>query len=207
MVDIEFLARKSSSIKVGEEKVANGYVCILATFNFRTRAELKVHQEGYQRGPVHIGRFKMNLRVYNWTDDEVKRYKNLKEEESKILIGDVVGSVVSSMEALGDDLLKYVNEAKGIKEEKDKKEDDGPEKPDSIKKLLFGGLYNPNKKKTSIKQTLFGDFYNFKEKGKVSEKEKSQALKKFYGNKKGLHFVFAYVTYMVFKKSHRMLAK
>src|SRR3989338_6186768 len=47
MLDIEILARDS---KDG----ANG--CILATFNFRTRPELKVVQEGYQRGPVHIGK-------------------------------------------------------------------------------------------------------------------------------------------------------
>ena len=208
MVDIEFLARKKAgAIKVKGKKVANKNICILATFNFRTRAELKVQQEGYQRGPVHIGKFKMNLRVYNWTDEDVKRYKRLKDEESTILIGDVVGSVVKSMEALGDDLQKYVNEAKGIKEEEEK-EDEEPQRPDSVTKLLFGGLYNPDKKKTSLKKALFGDFYDFKDTKKVSDVEKEKAIDKFrYEDNLKLNFIFAYVTYMVFKKSHRMLAK
>src|SRR3989339_65814 len=46
MIDIELLASKP----FGD---FNG--CILATFNYRTRPSMKFVQEGYQRGPVHVG--------------------------------------------------------------------------------------------------------------------------------------------------------
>src|SRR3989344_4174241 len=52
MLDIEVLARKRDD-KTG----MNG--CVLASFFYRTRPELKVVQEGYQRGPVHIGKMEV----------------------------------------------------------------------------------------------------------------------------------------------------
>ena len=40
MLDVEILARKP---------LGKANSCVLATFNYRTRAEMKVQQEGYQR--------------------------------------------------------------------------------------------------------------------------------------------------------------
>ncbi|MDP3733677.1 MAG: hypothetical protein Q8R37_00440, partial [Nanoarchaeota archaeon] len=88
MLDVELLARKQ--VMVGDKGV-NG--CVLATFTYRTRAELKVQQEGYQRGPVHIGKFELNLRVYGWTEQEVENYKKMKEKEILLFMGDISSTV------------------------------------------------------------------------------------------------------------------
>src|SRR3989338_118311 len=71
LLDIEILARKP----MGEV-----HSCVLVTFNYRTRAELKVQQD-YQRGPVHIGRMVVTFRAYAWSDKELKQYKALKQKE------------------------------------------------------------------------------------------------------------------------------
>ena len=78
IIDIEFLARKPNGRWNG---------CILASFRYRTRAEMKVVQEGYQRGPVHVGKFEMQLRTYAWTDKQVENYKKLKEIRRRSLRG------------------------------------------------------------------------------------------------------------------------
>ncbi|MBI2665842.1 hypothetical protein HYX12_04435, partial [Candidatus Woesearchaeota archaeon] len=114
MLDIELLA----SIKKKITDKIEGYECLLVTFHYRTRPELKVVQEGYQRGPVHVGKFEMNFRVYHWLKDEVEAYKKLKEKEALLLVGDVSASVQEAMNSLGNDLTKYLDEARSDMEKK-----------------------------------------------------------------------------------------
>ncbi|MBI2666310.1 hypothetical protein HYX13_01730 [Candidatus Woesearchaeota archaeon] len=119
LLDIEIIAKK-------HKDGANG--CVLLTFNYRTRPELKVVQEGYQRGPVHIGRLEVNSRVYAWTDEQVELYKKMKVEETFWLLGDVSKSIQTAMESLGSELFRYHREATGegeAAEEKKEEEGDG----------------------------------------------------------------------------------
>jgi hypothetical protein len=139
MLDIEILARKN-------EKKMNG--CILITFNYRTRPEMKVVQEGYQRGPVHIGRMEINLRVYCWSDQEVENYKKLKEKETIILMGEISSSVQEAMNSLGEELDHYLAEAKGEAKEAVEEKQIEPEKKEMMQKL-FGDFYNPKKKEVN----------------------------------------------------------
>src|SRR3989338_4932766 len=137
MLDVEVLARKSlGPIKVGNEEVGEGFSCLLATFKFRTRAELKVQQEGYQRGPVHIGRMELELRSYKWTGEDVSNYKKLKEKEAMLLLGDVSTSV---QEATGETEKE---------KEAENKEVARPQK--KLMEVLFGDFYTPQHRK--IKQ-------------------------------------------------------
>jgi len=194
MLDVEILARKSlGPIKAKGETVGEGFDCLLATFKFRTRAELKVQQEGYQRGPVHIGRIEFELRSYLWTEEEIKNYRELKEKETLMLIGDVSESVQQAMEALGDELQRYLKEAKGEKEEEKKEE----------KKAL---------PKKSLMESLFGDFYTPRGKGSkdkkvsVEAKARAEAIAEF---KKGAPRGAAKISnaiFINFKKAHRMVA-
>jgi hypothetical protein len=158
--------------------------CLMVTFNYRTRPHMKFTQEGYNRGPVHVGQMQMTVRVFDWKKSQIKFYQRMKEEENFELLGDVSSSVLTSMQGLGDELERYLNEARGIKEDKEKK---------VIKK--------------SILEKIFGDFINFKKK-KVEKASKDDDI---FADDKGLSsnqmafLVPAWGIYKNFKKSHRLI--
>lgn len=139
MLDIELLAMRRKKLT----KTIDGFECLLCTFNYRTRPEMKVVQEGYQRGPVHIGRFELNMRVYPWLKEDIDRYKKMKEQEAFHLVGGVSKSVKDAMEALGDDLRKYIQEAKGEAEKKEEHH----EQPSGFMEKMFGDFYHAKKPK------------------------------------------------------------
>lgn len=181
MLDIEVLARNNKD-------KANG--CILATFNYRTRPEMKVVQEGYQRGPVHMGKMLMTLRAYNWTDEQVEGYKRLKEEEAFLLMGEVSSSVKSAMESLGEELRKYLDEAKDDLSKKEPVAEELPGK--TFMEKFFGDFYTPKKKKLAAKSA----------KASSSEKAKQiEALNNFKKEALGK----CWVVYRTFKKGHQMV--
>lgn len=194
MLDVEFLARKRTAVDPKKKYGGNG--CILATFKYRTRPELKVVQEGYQRGPVHIGRVEFSLRVYAWTDEQVAQYKKMKEEELLQLLGDVSETVRNAMESLGDALKKYIDEARGSagKKEagKETEKEEAPKK--SFMERFLGDFYTPKQKKTTGKSE-----YSSKE-IKMFNEMVSKAAK----DNASFARVIAWNTYKNFKKAHRM---
>jgi hypothetical protein len=121
MVEIEFLAKKFTidSTKPNEQN-KKWYAIVIAHFLFRTRPQLSFQQEGYQRGPIHMGKMEMNLRAYAWTQKEVDQYKKLKMKEDHDLIATLSNSLKDAMDALGGDLEKYLEEAgEAVKKEKE----------------------------------------------------------------------------------------
>ncbi len=183
LLDVEILARKP---------IGKAQACVLATFNYRTRAELKVQQEGYQRGPVHIGKMVVTFRAYAWSDEQLQNYKKLKEKELFDLLGDVSSSVQASMEALGQELYQYLEEAEGkVKEEKE------TSKKEEHKKTFM--------------EMFFGDFYTskkLKEKTKSSRelKKEKAAMGEALGKAEGPAKFHAFNAYHLFKKAHKMVA-
>jgi hypothetical protein len=177
LIDIELMA-----IKKGKN---GAHGCVISTFNYRTRADMEYAPGGYRK-PMHTGKMFWTLRVYGWTKEQIENYKKMKKQEGLDLIGGISESVRESMKGLGDELEKYVREAKGEKEQE--------------KKVTA-------KKKPSVMQSLFGDFYNFDQKKpeekksvKVSttDKDLDDAAEKARGA--------LWNTYKNFKKSHRMLS-
>ena len=162
MLDIEILARNRK--EAGGTGV-NG--CCLFSFFYRTRPELKVVQEGYQRGPVHIGKVEVQMRLYVWTDEEVEKYKKFKEKELFMLMGDISSSVQLAMQSLGKELDKYLDEARGLAKENVKEE-----------KTL------PEEKKERLTHKLFKDFYSF-DKPKEAKPHKS-SKKEEYAKKEAI---------------------
>jgi hypothetical protein len=179
IVDVEVMARKNVN-------GANGIV--LATFNYRTKPEMKFVQDGYQRGPVHVGRFQVDLRVYAWTDQQVENYKRVKEMEILAFMGDISTTVQGAMESLGEELTKYLAEARGELKKKEEVE-----------------------QKKSLLEKMFGDFYTPKEKKapKVSTKEikdKEEKAIAALGGMAGFAKFHCWNTFNNFKKAHRMIA-
>lgn len=106
MVEIEFVATRKP---LNNKKYSS---VVLANFDCRTHPTMSFHQEGYaQRGPIHTGRIVITLRAYMWTDEQIQNYIKMKDEESIKLISDMDTSLKSAMEALGDELMKYLKEA------------------------------------------------------------------------------------------------
>lgn len=103
MIEIEYLAKYD---------IGNGvYAVFDAHFLYRSRPELKFQQEGYQRGPIHVGRTQVTMRSYAWTADEIARYKKFRDKEDLDLLKTVDASVQAAYESLGDELEKYLSEA------------------------------------------------------------------------------------------------
>ena len=185
ILDIEVLARHRK--EVGK---SGANACILGTFTYRTRPEMKVVQEGYQRGPVHVGRFEMNFRVYCWTDQQVDKYRQFKEKEMMMLMGDVSESVKHAMESLGEELDIYLAEARGATELK-----------------TSGSTFE--KKQKSMFSNFFGTFYTPKSKQKkdtLAEDIKKASKLANSGPMLGHANFYAFNTFKNFKKSHRMIA-
>ncbi len=194
MLDIELLGMRRRNIHNTE---IDGYECLLCTFQYRTRPEMKVVQEGYQRGPVHIGRFEINLRVYHWMKEDIEKYKKLKEKEAFLLLGDVSQSVQDAMKALGDDLQQYLKEAQGELEKKDAhKEGHGKEERQGFMHKMFGDFYHPKKAKP----------HGHKKKNERSAEDAYQ-IEEFKKIKGGKHAIFhAWNGYHTFKKHFRLIS-
>ena len=149
MIEVELLARKPSKIKIaGIDKEINQ--CLLMHYLFRTRPEMNYQQE-YQKGPLHLGRVEIDFRVYAWTEEEVENYKKMMEQEDFQLLGLIDGSVKAAMEALGDELMRYLEEAG---------EEFGPKKQEAEKKS--SSLISPY---TSIFKG-FGELFGIAQKAK-----------------------------------------
>ncbi len=183
LLDIEIMARR---------QIGKANSCVLVTFNYRTRAELKVQQEGYQRGPVHIGRMVVTFRAYSWTNEQLQNYKALKQKELFELLGDISTSVQAAMEALGDELFRYLEEAKGTKVEEKKEGKKGAPK--------------------TLTEKFFGDFYtSASKKGKKGPSGKElrllhEKIKEDLEKAEGPAVFHAFNAFHLFKKAHRMAA-
>lgn len=118
IVEIEILAVKKASEKSTLIKGTRYNTCILAHFFYRLRPEMSYQQEGYQRGPLHVGRLELNIRGYVWTDNQIKNYLAYKQEEDLNLLKNIDETVKAAYEALGEELQKYLKEAESGAEEK-----------------------------------------------------------------------------------------
>lgn len=115
MMEIELMAHKP--FKKG---VANAI--IIVHYLFRTSPTMSYQAEGYQRGPLHIGRVQMSFRAYSWTKEQMELYKRYREKEDFKLMELIDGSVKAAMDALGDELMRYLEEAGEEMEPKEVKE-------------------------------------------------------------------------------------
>lgn len=179
MVEIEILG------KWMPEGNKEYYGCVLLHFDYRTRPTLSYQQEGYQRGPIHVGETRITWRLYSWSDEDIDNYKAMKAQEDFDLLSVVDSSVKAAMDALGEDLMNYLREAGEaipIKGEGPKKE---------LPKPRFFGLLSPKrpqkqKKPKPKKKDMF--------KAKI---EQANAIKGVRG--------LMWISYKNFKKAHGMV--
>jgi hypothetical protein len=179
LVDIEFLSARP---------FGNYNSVILATFHYRTRPSLKFVQEGYQRGPIHVGKVTIHLRGYTWTNEQIKAYVDMKDAEDFELLRTVSGSVQAAMDALGHELKSYLDEAASAHKKKEQK-GLSSEASETLTQKLFKDFINPKKKK--------------KEK-KPKQKDKEKAAGERGAARGDLKFKL-FLVYKNFKKAHGMI--
>ena len=143
-------------------------------------------QKEFQRGPIHTGRTEITILAYALTQDQIEEYKTAKEREDFEEIGDLIPSLKDSLEAIGTDLQKYLEQA-GQKIEKKE------EKPKS-----HGTIFTPF---TSIFKGINSIFSRGEAKTVSPKKEfiEKEAAKR-------MATVGAYNLYDIFKKTHGMLS-
>lgn len=180
MIEIEVLGR---FLPEGNKEV---YGCTLLTFEYRTRPSMSFVQEGYQRGPIHVGETRVTFRSYMWDIDQIEAFKRFKAEEDLSLLGVVDKSVEAAMEALGDELMQYLKEA-GEAFEDAKKEEKKEEKRPGLLSTFFS-ISSKDKKKKPAKPKLD----KFK---REKEEDNAKSAAKFN----------CWTQYKNFKKAHGMV--
>ena len=176
MIDVEFLARR---------KWDNYNTVLLLTFNYRTRPSLKFVQEGYQRGPIHVGKMVLHYRGYVWTDKQIQDYIKMKDDEDFELMKAVSGAVEEAMIALGDELKKYLEEAAGIGSEKKESETE----MSSFRKRFYD-ILGPPKSAAKKSKEKKPDKYKLDQEAKAVRKDLQGRL---------------WLAYKNFKKGHGMV--
>ncbi|MBI3034961.1 hypothetical protein HYY71_01435 [Candidatus Woesearchaeota archaeon] len=186
MIEVEILAVKPAGM-VNQ--------CILMHYLFRTRPEMNYSQE-YQRGPLHLGRIEMDFRAYAWTDKEIENYKKMREQEDFQLLGVIDGSVKAALEALGDELMRYLKEAGEEFEEKKEIPKAPPKRSGPFMSVFegFAELFTSFKMKKEVKQAKKKTTKTDLMKLAIAKSSAEKAVKGVMWN-----------TYHHFKKQHDML--
>ena len=188
LVEIEFLAKY---LPEGNKDV---YAVLLTHFRYRTKPSMSFQQEGYQRGPLHVGETKITFRGYTWTNEQIENYKKLREQEDFELIGVIDGSLKAAMDALGEEFEKYLKES-------------GEKVPEGKEKIVKKPtLFTPF---TSVFKG-FGELFGVrklpkKEKPKGKPKDMEFKLGKEREKAEDMAKDALYATYKSFKKAHRFL--
>ena len=186
IVEVEFLAR---AMPEGNRKHQS---IILLHIEHRTRPSMSYQAEGYQRGPIHVGRIDIVFRSYVWTNKDVKNYMKMREEENLEIMKVADGSLKAAMEALGEDLKRYLEE-EGEKMDETEKEE--PKSTNPFSAVIGGfvelfGSFVPKKKGKAVDEEIkLSDF------SESAEKDKAKTLAR-----KALWQLYKY-----YKKGHKMV--
>lgn len=179
MVEVEFLAFKLPVHFLTKKANKYFHTCVLVHFLFRTRPSMSYQQEGYQRGPIHVGKMELNLRGYIWSKEQIDRFIEMRKEQDLDLMKSISESVKTAMEALGDELMNYLKEAEEA------------------------GKPKPAEKPKGFLEKITGK--SPPEKAKKGKKMSKYALAAEYKMAKDLFATELFDTFKNFKKAHAML--
>ncbi len=129
--EIEVVVKK----KKGNSKY---WSVVLANFFYTVEPKLDYHMQEYQyKGPVHVGKVDLNLRAYSWTDEDIKNYKQYRQDQNLQILSSIDESIKAALDSLGEELKRYLIEGGELFEEKKKKKES---KIDKNKQMLATSL-------------------------------------------------------------------
>lgn len=190
-IELEILATIDKYTYITEEgdeedfEFKKYFPCLIIKFNHVAMPQMAFQRE-YQKGPLHTGRTEITILAYALTGDQINAYQTAREKEDFEEIGDLIPSLKDSLDAIGSDLQKYLEQAGESTKKKEEKQ-----KP---KDTIFTPF-------TSIFKGLKGVFSRGDPKVLTPKKEaiEKEAAKSMASAK-------AYNLYDIFKKTHGMLA-
>ncbi|MFH1591090.1 MAG: hypothetical protein ABIC95_04110 [archaeon] len=202
LVEIELLAKKlpmKTDLDSEPHRNTSVYSVMLVNFNFRTRPQMSFQQEGYHKGPIHVGRLDMDIRTYAWDGEKIEKYKKMKEKETFELMMHVDESVRTAMDSMGEEMLKYLEEAGEEMKKKDEPEKKKPKGSSALEPFIgvvkgFGDLLGPLAGMTS--SAVKGKKVSGKQKYKLAYESKVAASEAKSN---------AFILYHFFKKDRGML--
>lgn len=201
MLEVEFLAAREE----GE-----GYYGVgLVNIKYRTRAALSYQQEGFQRGPKHSGRAEITIRAYAWTKEQIDDYEKMRKSEDIELLETLDESLKLAIDALRDDMLKYLGEAgeelysKDLKRRDKLEEMEKKKEEDERKKQMTNNIFHPFGLIGSQSKEMFGNIKSaFSFSNEAFEKEKKNKARSSAGKSaKGV----AFRAFKFYRKAHRLL--
>lgn len=131
-LEIEILAYDGTKIK--KNKPAP---CIIVTFKYFVKPSLSYQQpESYQRGAIHVGKVDIAMRSYGWDSKDIETYKKYREKEEMELLSVIDASLKAAMDALSEDLEKYLAEAGEEEFKKKEDEEKNKDKRSALQKWL-----------------------------------------------------------------------
>lgn len=192
-IELELVAtKKRYSLKTELGMVEREYQHVVpiiqVKFKFVTIPDMAFQKDYQHRGPSHGGRTTIEIRGFVMNKEEFEIYKKKKEDEDL----EILKSIDESVEAIGDELLKYIKEAEAAFEVKKEEE----------QKMKMKDIFEPF---TAIfdgfKDILSGfNIKSSKQKQEESRKENEE------GAATGTVKNDVFVLYDVFKKAHGMLS-
>jgi len=79
---------------------------------YRVKPELAFHSYEYQhKGPIYSGMADITIRAYTMSKEKIDKYKEYRINDDLELVSTIDKSVEEAMNALGDELKKYLREA------------------------------------------------------------------------------------------------
>ncbi|PIN74492.1 hypothetical protein COV18_07610 [Candidatus Woesearchaeota archaeon CG10_big_fil_rev_8_21_14_0_10_37_12] len=183
LIEIEVLAKHRPKGK------SKSFTCILVTIEYHTKPSMQYQGDaGYHRGPIHVGNTRITWRSYAWTEKQVENYKKMRDMADLETLASVDETLKVAMEALGEDIEKYLKQAQEGKPEEEKKED---KKPLDILEPF-----------TALGKSMTDVFGSLKPTSPFGKKKSSSEEEADKGSAK----TFCFVAYNIFKKAHGMLS-
>ncbi len=168
---------------------------VIINWDYRSKPAMAFHGEGYQRGPLHVGRTIITMRAYAWNDEQIKKYKEMRADEDIGVLSSIDASIKAAVDALGDELKKYLIEAGekfAVKKIEEKPKEGGILEPFAAVIKGAGelaGAFFPKKEEKKVEKIS-----KFREKGeiKLARKEALAIMWQVYKNLKKSHKFIAW---------------
>lgn len=185
-------------------------------FTYVTIPQMAYQQE-YQRGAIHVGKSTIEIESYVLEKETIEKYKQAVENEDIELLN----GVTIAMDALKDDLKKYLREeGEEFKEDITKVMNEADVDNEKAKEALKKNEWDVEAAVKSLKSQAkkqsqnpfsgigkdFRDMFGIQKKDekKKSSSLKPQELKEAKKKAEGTAKTLTFIVYDVFKKAHRM---
>lgn len=216
LIEIEILAKKPLNMREQVKNKDNHYNCILMTFKYSTQPTLSYKPEYGQQAVAHTGKVDVTLRGYGWHKEDIDTYKKMRHEEDLEMMHYLNEHVGGAMDFLGEEFQRYLEEAEeegamAKKRQREKKKEQEAEDAKELdkKKRPFKqfGMLEPFIEMGSGITELFGSMIGNPTPAKAKNNDATPVRdKKKLQKAQGTAAFEAYLAFMIYKKSHQMLA-